>query len=77
MIINGFTGYVRKCKRKEVQVYVTIKQGGLIPRFEESKRATGRLDVFNIIQKKPNTVVHLKIDAAMESRRSYKEVRSR
>ena len=31
----------------------------------------------NIIQKRPNTVVHLKIDEAMESRRSYKEVRRR
>ena len=30
-----------------------------------------------ILQKKTNTVVHLKIDAAMESRRLYKEVRSR
>ena len=34
-------------------------------------------DVFNIIQKRPNTVVHLKIDAAVESRRSYMGVRSR
>ena len=38
----------------------------------KAKRATGRSDV-NIIQKRPNTVVRLKIDAAMESRRSYKE----
>ena len=35
-------------------------------------------DVFNIIiQKIPNTVVHLKVDVAMEGRRSHKEMRSR
>ena len=45
--------------------------------MKKAKRATGRSDVFNIIQKRPNTVVHLKIDAAMDSRRSYKEVRTR
>ena len=40
--------------------------------------ATSRRFLYNVIQKRPNnTVAHLKIDAAMESRRSYKEVRSR
>ena len=34
-------------------------------------------DVFNIIQKRPNTVVHLKVDEAVEGRRSHKEMRSR
>ena len=53
-----------------------ITKNSLGQRFEE--RGRGRpADVFNIIQKRPNTVVHLKTDAAMESRRSYKEVRSR
>ena len=57
-------------------MYVTIKKSkGLGQRVEERRR--GRpADVFNIIQKRPN-VVHLKIDEAIESRRSYKEVRSR
>ena len=34
-------------------------------------------DVFNIIQKRPNTVVHLNVDGTMEGRRSHKEMRSR
>ena len=57
--------------------YVTIKKAnGLGQRFEERRR--GRpADVFNVIQKIPNTVVHLKIDAPMESCMLYKEVRSR
>ena len=38
--------------------------------FEERRR--GRpADVFNIIQKRPNTNVHLKVDEAMEGRRSH------
>ena len=36
------------------------------------------VDVFNIIiYKRPNIVVHLKVDEAMEGCRSHKEVRSR
>ena len=39
-------------------------------RFEGSRR--GRpADVFNILQKRPNTVVHLKVDEAMEGCRSH------
>ena len=36
-------------------------------------------DVFNIIQKRPNTVngIHLKVEEAMEGRTSHKEGRSR
>ena len=33
-INNGFTGYVRKRKRNEVQVYATIKPKGLSQRFD-------------------------------------------
>ena len=62
-------------RRNKVTIKAKLK-GCLGQRFEERRR--GRpADVFNVIQKRPNTVVHLKIDAAMESRRSYKEVRSR
>ena len=68
------TGYVRKSERNEV--YVTIKPKGLGERFEGRRR--GRpVDVFNIIQKRSITVVHLKVDEAMEGRRSHKEMRSR
>ena len=64
------------CKSKKNKVHVTIKAKGLGQRLEERRR--GRpADVFNIIQKRPNTVVHLKVDAAMEGRRSHKEMRSR
>ena len=37
------------------------------------------IDAFNIIQERPKTVVvvHLKVDEAMEGRRSHKEMRSR
>ena len=53
-----------------------IEPKGLGQRFEERRR--GRpADVFNIIQKRPNIVVHLKVDEAMEDRRSHKEMRSR
>ena len=55
---------------------LTIEQKGLGQRFEERRR--GRpADVFNIIQKRPNTVVHVKVDEVMEGRRSHKEMRSR
>ena len=70
------SGNAGLCESKKV-VYVPIKAKGLGQRFE--KRRRGRpADVFNIImQKRPNTVVvHLKIDEAMESRRSYSEVAS-
>ena len=62
----------------EIQVIFmnTIEQKGLGQRFEERRR--GRpADVFNIIQKRPNTVVHLKVDEAMEGRRSPMGARSR
>ena len=42
----------------------------------KAERATSS-DVFNIIQKRPNTVVHLKVDEALEGRRSHKEMKSR
>ena len=45
--------------------------------LKKAKRAIGRSYVFKMFQKRPNTIVHLKIDAAMESRRSYKGARSR
>ena len=67
---------VRKSKRSEVYL-LTIEQKGLGQRFEEEGRRGRPADVFNIIQKIPNTVVHLKVDEAMEGRRSHKEMRSR
>ena len=65
------------CKSRRNKLDVTIKRKGLGQRFEERRR--GRpADIFNIIQTRPNTIiVHLEIDEAKESRRSYKEVRSR
>ena len=56
---------------------MTITAKGSGRRFEEKQR--GRpAHVFNILLKRPNTVVvHLKIDETMEGRRSYKEVKSR
>ena len=71
------THITRKSKMNEAQVCIKIKPKGLSQRFEEGEEGDGRSDVFNIIQKRPDTDVHLKIDAAMESCRSYKEVRSR
>ena len=70
--------YVRNRKRNEVHVYVTIKPKGLSQRFEEGEEGDRQIRClqYNPEKKKPNAVVHLKIDAAMESRRSYKEVRS-
>ena len=54
------------CESKSSEVYVwTIEPKGR------------PVDVFNIIQKRPNTFVHLKVEEAMEGRRSYKEMRSR
>ena len=44
--------------------------------LRKAERATSS-DVFNIIQKRPNIVVHLKVDEAMEGRTSHKEMRSR
>ena len=46
--------YVRRRKRQEVQVYVTIKLKVYV------MRATGRSDVFNIHQKIQKAVVDLK-----------------
>ena len=73
---TGYYVVVRKSKRSEVYVLLTIKQKGLGQRFEERRRGLPA-DVFNIIQKRPNTVVHLKVDEAMEGRMSHKEMRSR
>ena len=56
---------------------LTIKPKGLGQRFEERRRGRPADDVFNVIQKRPNTVVHLKVDEAMEGRRSHKEMRCR
>ena len=53
-----------------------IEPKGLDQRFEERRRGQPA-DVFNIIQKRLNTVVHPKVDEAMEGRRSHKEMRSR
>ena len=65
------------CVSKRSEVYVfTIEPKGLGQRFEERRRRRPA-DVFNVIQKRPNTVVHLKVDEAMEGRRSQKEMRSR
>ena len=76
-INNGNTSYyvVRKSKRNEVYWYVlTIEPKGFGQRFEERRR--GRpADVFNIIQKRPYTVVHLKVDEAAEGRRSHKKIK--
>ena len=67
---------VRKSKRSGVY-FITIEQKCLGRRFEERRRGRPADDVFNIIQKRPNTVVHLKVDEAMEGRRSHMEVRGR
>ena len=46
--------------------------------MKKDEEVDQQIDVFNIIiQKRPNTVVHLKIEGAMEGRRSHMEVRSR
>ena len=77
-ISNGNNaGYV-KARGIKNKVHVTIKKAkGLGQRFEGRRRGRPK-DVFNIIiQKRPNnTVDHLKVDDAMEGRRSHKEMRS-
>ena len=74
----GVNKYSLLCKSRRNKVYqyllyITIQQAkGLGQRFEE-RRGGRPADVFNIIQERPNTVVvHLKVDEAMEGRRSYK-----
>ena len=57
-------------------VCINDRTKGLGQTFE-GKRGGRPADVFNIIQKRPNTVVHLKVDEAMEGHRSHMEVRSR
>ena len=52
---------------------LTLEQNkGLGQRFEERRRGRPADDVFNIIiqKRRPNTVVYLKVDEAMENRRS-------
>ena len=62
----------------EVQVYVTIKKTkSLSQRFEESEEGDRQIRCLQHNPEKTNTVVHLKIDAAMESSRSHKEVSCR
>ena len=62
------TSYVRKRKRNEVQVYVTIKPKGLSQRCEESEEGDRQIRCLDNPEKtKPNIVVHLKIYAAMVS----------
>ena len=59
-------------------MYVTIKLKDLSQRFEESEEGDRQITCLQHNPEKTNTVVHLKIDAAVESRRSYKGlVRSR
>ena len=45
--------------------------------MKKSGESYQQIDVFNIIQKRPNTVVHLKVGEVMEGHRSHKEMRSR
>ena len=65
----------------EVQVHVTMKPKGLSQRFEESEEGAWHIRCLEHNTnpgKTKHRFVHLKIDAAiMESRRSYKEARSR
>ena len=79
LVANRNTSYVVRsmyeCKSSEVYVR-TIESKGLGQRFEERRK--GRpVDVLNIIKKRPNTVVPLKVDGAMEGRRSHKKMVSR
>ena len=68
--------YVKARAVRYTWYVLRIEPKGLGQRFEEGRR--GRpADVFNIIQKSPNTVVHLKVDEAMKGRRSRKKMRSR
>ena len=75
------------CKRRRnkvytiyahIYIYVTIKAKGLGQRFEDRRRgrSADRCQHNPEETKQTPFVVHLKIDEAMESRRSYKEVRS-
>ena len=65
------------CKSRRNKVYyVTLKVW--VKDLKKGEEGDQQIDVFSIIiQKRPNTAVHLKIDEAMEGRRSHKEVRSR
>ena len=45
----GFTGYVCKHMRQEVQVYVTLKLKGLNQRFEESDEGDRQMGLFVVI----------------------------
>ena len=70
---------LRKRNRKEVQVYVTIKRESLIQRLEESEEGDRQI---RCLQHNPENIkhlycVHLRLDEAMESPRSHKEMRSR
>ena len=69
--------YVKARAVRYTWYVLRLEPKGLGQRFEEGRR--GRpADVFNIIQKRPNTVVvHLKVDEAMKGRWSHKEMRSR
>ena len=68
--------YVKARELSEVYVLTSEEPKGLGQRFEERRRGRPAA-VFNITQKRPNTVVPLKVDEAMEGRRSHKEMRSR
>ena len=68
--------YVKARGVRYTRYVLTIESKGLGQRFEERRRERPA-DVFNIIQKRPNTVVHLKVDEAMEGRRPHKGLRSR
>ena len=69
--------YVRKRKRNEVQVYVTIKPKGLSQIFEEGEEGDRRIRCLQHNPEKTKPRCSPKIDVAVEGRRSYKEVRSR
>ena len=49
------------CKSKRNKVHVTIKAKGLGQGFEERRRGRPGAMSSTIIQKRPNTVVHLKV----------------
>ena len=64
--------------RQEVQVYyVTIKLKGLSQIFEESDEGDRQIRCLQHNPEKIKTRCSPEIDAAVESRRSYKGVRSR
>ena len=64
---NGFTGYARKHKMNEVQVYVTIKPKGLSQRFEESEEGDRQI---RCLQHNPEKIKHR---CSPENRRSNGE----